>query len=94
MEHDKTHKMSATWVAGRAAAAAMALALPSALALSLGGPATAAQAQKVVQRIRVPRNSKLIGQTHADHGVDHDTIIVKGPYDNSAKSISRSAMRP
>jgi hypothetical protein len=25
---------------------------------------------------------RLIGQTHADHGADHDTIIVKGPYDN------------
>ena len=25
---------------------------------------------------------KLVGQTHADHGADHDTIIVKGPFDN------------
>jgi len=44
------------------------------------------QAQKVVQ----PHGSaagtwKLIGQTHADHGADHDTIIVKGPYDNFRK---------
>ena len=25
---------------------------------------------------------RLIGQTHAGHAADHDTIIVRGPYDN------------
>ena len=29
-----------------------------------------------------PASWKLVGQTHADHGADHDTIIVKGPFDN------------
>jgi hypothetical protein len=28
---------------------------------------------------------RLIGQTHADHSNDHDTIVVKGPYDNFRK---------
>jgi len=28
---------------------------------------------------------RLIGQTHADHSADHDTIVVKGPYDNFRK---------
>jgi phosphoribosyl 1,2-cyclic phosphodiesterase len=28
---------------------------------------------------------RLIGQTHADHGADHDTIVVQGPYDNFRK---------
>ena len=28
---------------------------------------------------------RLIGQTHADHGADHDSIIVKGPFDNFRK---------
>jgi hypothetical protein len=28
---------------------------------------------------------RLIGQTHADHGADHDTIVVKGPCDNFCK---------
>ena len=63
------------WVASAAAGLALLLALAG-----LAGPAAAA---KVVQP--QPGNAgswRLIGQTHADHGADHDTIIVKGPYDN------------
>lgn len=29
-----------------------------------------------------PGQWRLIGQTHARHTADHDTIIVQGPYDN------------
>jgi hypothetical protein len=40
-------------------------------------------ADKVVKPKPGPAGSwRLIGQTHADHGADHDTIVVKGPYDN------------
>ncbi len=66
---------AAAWVATAAAGLALLLALAG-----LAGPAAAA---KVVQP--QPGNAgswRLIGQTHADHGADHDTIIVNGPYDN------------
>jgi hypothetical protein len=43
----------------------------------------AARAQKVVQpNAGAAGQWKLVGQTHADHGADHDTIVVKGPFDN------------
>jgi phosphoribosyl 1,2-cyclic phosphodiesterase len=46
-------------------------------------PAHVAQAQKVTRPNAGPAGSwRLIGQTHADHGADHDTIVVQGPYDN------------
>ena len=32
-----------------------------------------------------PGEWRLIGQTHADHAADHDSIIVKGPFDNFRK---------
>jgi hypothetical protein len=49
-------------------------------------PATPAHAQKVVQPKGGNAGSwRLIGQTHADHGADHDTIIVQGPFDNFRK---------
>jgi hypothetical protein len=66
------------WVASAAAGLMLLLALAG-----LAGPAAAA---KVVQP--QPGNAgswRLIGQTHADHGADHDTIIVKGPFDNFRK---------
>ncbi|MBK6864214.1 MAG: hypothetical protein IPG91_11895 [Ideonella sp.] len=45
-----------------------------------------AHAQKVVHPNAGAAGSwRLIGQTHADHGQDHDTIIVQGPYDNFRK---------
>ena len=45
-----------------------------------------AQAQKVTQpKPGAAGTWRLIGQTHADHGADHDTIIVQGPYDNFRK---------
>jgi hypothetical protein len=71
-------------IAAACAAAVFAtLALPVALSLSLALPTSPVHAQKVVQ----PKGSstgtwRLIGQTHADHGADHDTIIVQGLYDN------------
>ena len=45
--------------------------------------ATPAWSQKVVQpNAGAAGQWKLVGQTHADHAADHDTIIVKGPFDN------------
>ena len=45
--------------------------------------ATPAWAQKVLQpNAGAAGQWKLVGQTHADHAADHDTIIVKGPFDN------------
>jgi hypothetical protein len=46
-------------------------------------PCGSARAQKVVHPNAGNAGTwKLIGQTHADHGADHDTIIVQGPFDN------------
>jgi hypothetical protein len=43
-------------------------------------------ADKVVKPNPGPAGSwRLIGQTHADHSNDHDTIVVKGPFDNFRK---------
>jgi len=65
---------------------AVTLAVPLALTLALGGLAAPAQAQQVVQpRAGNAGEWRLIGQTHADHGADHDSIIVKGPFDNFRK---------
>ena len=52
-------------------------ALPMAVAL----PALAA-AQVTQPKAGAPGTWRLLGQTHADHATDHDTIVVKGPYDN------------
>ena len=58
-------------------------ALAAALVLAGAGLMPAAQAQKVVQpNAGAAGQWKLVGQTHADHGADHDTIVVKGPFDN------------
>ena len=72
---------------GRAALArATGLALLVALSLPLAVVPTLAQAQKVVQpKPGAAGTWRLLGQTHADHGADHDTIVVKGPYDNFRK---------
>ncbi len=62
------------------------LALPVALSTALALMAGPAEAQKVAQpRGGNPGEWRLIGQTHADHGNDHDAIIVKGPFDNFRK---------
>jgi hypothetical protein len=54
-----------------------------ALTVALAGLTAPAQAQKVVQpNAGAAGTWKLIGQTHADHGADHDTIIVQGTFDN------------
>ncbi len=40
-------------------------------------------ADKVVHPNAGPNGSwRLIGQTHADHSRDHDSIVVKGPHDS------------
>ena len=45
--------------------------------------ATTVQAQKTVHpKGGSPGEWKLIGTTEADHGADHDGIVVKGPFDN------------
>lgn len=45
-----------------------------------------ARAQTVVHpKGGSPGTWRLLGQTHADHGADHDVIIVNGPYDNFRK---------
>ncbi|MBK6395836.1 MAG: hypothetical protein IPQ15_15355 [Betaproteobacteria bacterium] len=63
-----------------------AVALTVMLAVALAGFAGSASAQKVVQpKGGSPGEWRLIGQTHADHAADHDTIIVKGPFDNFRK---------
>jgi len=50
------------------------------------GTSNAALAQKAVQpKPGTTGEWRLIGQTHADHAVDHDSIIVKGPFDNFRK---------
>jgi hypothetical protein len=68
---------------GLAKAAATALVLPLVLTVALAGLTAPAQAQKVVQpNAGAAGQWKLIGQTHADHGADHDTIVVQGPFDN------------
>ena len=73
------HPTISTRFAARRSALAV---LAATLALS-GAPVLA---QKVVQpRGGSPGEWRLIGQTHADHGADHDAIIVKGPFDNFRK---------
>lgn len=45
-----------------------------------------ANAQKISQpKAGGPGDWRLIGTTHADHGADHDVIIVQGPFDNFRK---------
>ena len=71
---------------GRSAVAAFALALAVPAALVLAGLASPAQAQQVVQpKAGSAGQWRLIGQTHADHAADHDSIVVKGPFDNFRK---------
>jgi hypothetical protein len=80
--------MSMTPAAGKASRRVLALttALLVALFVSLTWLAAPAQAQQVVQpKPGAAGTWRLIGQTHADHAQDHDTIIVKGPYDNFRK---------
>ena len=51
--------------------------------LALAGVTAPTHAQQVVQpNAGAAGQWKLIGQTHADHGADHDGIVVKGPFDN------------
>jgi hypothetical protein len=77
--------MTTKMLAARRSALA-ALALPAALGLALAMLPPVAVAQKVVQpKAGSPGEWRLIGQTHADHAADHDTIIVKGPFDNFRK---------
>ena len=54
-------------------------------AFVLGAPAVALAQQVVRPGAGAAGEWRLIGQTHADHGADHDSIIVKGPFDNFRK---------
>jgi hypothetical protein len=71
------------------AAFAALLALPLALILTLvalAGYTAPSLAQQVVHpKAGAAGEWRLIGQTHADHAADHDSIIVKGPFDNFRK---------
>ena len=59
-----------------------ALVTGAALLAALGA-SRVVQAQQVTKPRPGPAGSwRLIGQVHAAHTVDHDTIIVRGPYDN------------
>jgi hypothetical protein len=48
------------------------------------GPSAGAQ-QVARPKGGAPGTWRLIGQTHADHGADHDVIVIQGPYDNFRK---------
>jgi hypothetical protein len=56
------------------------------LAAAVFAGTVAAHADKVVKPGPAPAGSwVLIGQTHANHTADHDTIVVRGPFDNFRK---------
>jgi hypothetical protein len=78
------------WTSGRVGRAALAhaagMALLVAQGLTVAVLSPPAHAQQVVQpKPGTAGTWRLLGQTHADHGADHDTIVVKGPYDNFRK---------
>jgi hypothetical protein len=76
-------KIVALMTRASAGARIAAVAVVVSFALVLAGFAGSADAQKVVQpKGGQPGQWRLIGQTQADHAADHDTIIVKGPFDN------------
>jgi hypothetical protein len=52
------------------------------VAAALAMTAAPAQTQVSKPRAGLPGTWRLIGQTQANHSADHDTIIVRGPYDN------------
>jgi hypothetical protein len=56
-------------------------AMCAATALALSGAALAST-QVTQGKPGAPGEWRLIGQTHATHSVDHDTIFVQGPFDN------------
>lgn len=60
---------------------AMMMVLLAALTVSLG----TAQRKVVRPLPGLPGSWRLIGQTQADFGADHDTIVVAGPFDNFRK---------
>ena len=53
--------------------------------MALGLPAFALAQQAVHPNPGAAGEWRLVGQTHADHAADHDSIIVKGPFDNFRK---------
>lgn len=66
--------------ADRVASAALTVVLT---VLALAYVSTPVHAQKIVQpNPGSPGTWRLIGTTHADHSVDHDVIVVQGPFDN------------
>jgi len=54
-------------------------------ACTLGASAVALAQQVVRPNPGAAGEWRLIGQTQADHAADHDSIIVKGPFDNFRK---------
>ena len=78
--------MKMTVIRAKALAGTKAAAVALTVTLALAGFGGSADAQKAVQpKAGQAGEWRLIGQTHADHGADHDTIIVKGPFDNFRK---------
>jgi hypothetical protein len=51
-------------------------------ALLLAFGAAPAMAKKVQPNPGSAGSWRLVGTTHADHSVDHDSIVVQGPFDN------------
>jgi hypothetical protein len=51
-------------------------------ALLFASGATPAMAKKVQPNPGSAGSWRLVGTTHADHSVDHDSIVVQGPFDN------------
>jgi hypothetical protein len=56
--------------------------LASFAALLMGVPGPALAAKSVHPNQGAPGQWRVIGQTHASHTIDHDAIIVQGPFDN------------
>lgn len=61
----------------------MILIAPLLAALALGAPATLLAGTQAVQgKPGAAGQWRVIGQTHANHSVDHDAIFVEGPFDD------------
>ena len=59
--------------------------LAAAAAALLLSVATVEAQQVTKPKPGAPGQWRLIGHTQADHGADHDVIVVQGPYDNFRK---------
>jgi len=79
------HSTARSALAAFAALLALPLAVTLALAALVGYTAPSLAQQVVHPKAGAAGEWRLIGQTHADHAADHDSIIVKGPFDNFRK---------